>query len=285
MTTDTIELMMDDGGVMVMPYEPSTFQELIQLPQIYIVAFIVIFLFGIVIGSFLNVCILRIPRKESISKERSHCMSCGNQLKWYELIPLFSYLFLRGKCRKCKAHISLQYPIVEGLNGLLYVLVFFINGWSIDSLIYCLFASALIVLSVIDFRTFEIPVGINVFILLLGLIHTGLHLGDWVEYLVGLICVSLFLWILYQVSGGAWIGGGDVKLMAAAGLLLGWKYIILAFFLGCIIGSVIHLLRMKLSGKDHMLAMGPYLAAGCFIALMWGDRFLNWYLGTMHLQK
>lgn len=245
--------------------------------------YFVIFLFGIVIGSFLNVCILRIPLKESIAKDRSHCMSCGYQLKWYDLIPLFSYIFLRGKCRKCKAHISLQYPIVEGLNGLLYVLVFFINGWSIDSLIYCLVTSAFIVLSVIDFRTYEIPPGINLFILTMGLIHMVLHLGDWVEYLIGLICVSLALEILYLVSDGRWIGGGDVKLMATAGLLLGWKNILLAFFFGCIIGSVIHVIRMKLSGESHVLALGPYLAAGCFIAMMWGEPFLNWYLGSMHI--
>ena len=103
-----------------------------------IILYVVIFLFGIVIGSFLNVCILRIPLKESIAKDRSHCMSCGYQLAWFDLVPLFSYIFLRGRCRKCKTHISLQYPLVEGLNGVLYVLIFLVNGWSIDSVIYCL---------------------------------------------------------------------------------------------------------------------------------------------------
>lgn len=254
-----------------------------KLDEIILIAvfYLMVFLFGIVIGSFLNVCILRIPLKESVAKERSHCMSCGYQLKWYDLVPLFSYLFLRGKCRKCKAHISKQYPIVEGLNGIVYVLVFFINGWSIDSVIYCLFASALIVLSVIDIRTYEIPPGINIFILILGLIMTGLHLGDWVGHLIGLVCVSGFTWIIYQVSGGTAIGGGDVKLMGAAGLLLGWQNIILAFFIGCILGSVIHIARMKISKVDHVLAMGPYLAAGCFLAAMWGGQFINWYIGSM----
>lgn len=254
------------------------FSEIILYEVIF---YIMVFLFGIVIGSFLNVCILRIPIKESIAKDRSHCMSCGYQLKWYDLVPLFSYIFLRGKCRKCRAHISIQYPLVEALNGVLYVLVFFINGWSIDSMIYCLFTSALIVLSVIDFRTYEIPFGINLFILTLGLIHLVIHLGDWVNHLIGLVCVSGFLWILYQLSAGRAIGGGDIKLMAAAGLLLGWKMIILAFFLGCVLGSVIHIARMKISRESHVLAMGPYLAAGCFLALLWGVPFLNWYLGLM----
>jgi len=245
-----------------------------------IVVYAVIFLYGIVIGSFLNVCILRIPLKESIAKKRSHCMNCGYQLAWYDLVPLFSYIFLGGKCRKCKSHISLQYPLVEAVNGVLYVLIFLVNGWSIDSVIYCLLTSALIVLSVIDFRTYEIPFGINLFILALGLIHFVFHLGDWVIYGIGLVAVSGFLWILYQISKGTAIGGGDVKLMGAAGLLLGWKLAVVAFLLGCIIGSVIHLIRMKISGAEHRLAMGPYLSAGIFIAALWGEQFLNWYLGS-----
>ncbi len=244
------------------------------------VIYVVIFLYGIVIGSFLNVCILRIPLKENIAKERSHCMHCGYRLAWYDLIPLFSYIFLGGKCRKCKEHISLQYPLVEALNGVLYVLIFLVNGWSIDSVIYCLLTSALIVLSVIDFRTYEIPLGINLFILALGLIHLLFHLGDWVDYGIGLLVVSGFLAILYWLSKGAAIGGGDVKLMGAAGLLLGWKLAIVAFLSGCILGSVIHLIRMKVSGAENRLAMGPYLAAGILLAVLWGNEFLSWYLGS-----
>nr|MCR5655177.1 A24 family peptidase [Lachnospiraceae bacterium] len=189
------------------------------------------------------------------------------------------YLFLGGKCRKCKSHISLQYPLIEGLNGVLYVLIFLVNGWSIDSVIYCLLTSALIVLSVIDFRTYEIPIGINWFILALGLIHLVFHLGDWVTYGIGLIAVSGFIMILILATDGRAMGGGDMKLMAAAGLLLGWKLIILAFFLGCLFGSVIHVARMKISGQDHVLAFGPYLAAGIFVAMLWGNDILQWYLG------
>ena len=250
-----------------------------------IILYVVIFLFGIVIGSFLNVCILRIPLKESIAKDRSHCMSCGYQLAWYDLVPLFSYIFLGGRCRKCKTHISLQYPLVEGLNGVLYVLIFLVNGWSIDSVIYCLLTSALIVLSVIDFRTYEIPIGVNLFILALGLIHLIFHLGDWVTYGIGLVAVSGFLWIIYQVSQGTAIGGGDVKLMGAAGLLLGWQNAIVAFLLGCIVASVIHLIRMKVSNAEHRLAMGPYLSVGIFLAALWGSQFLNWYLSLFIISK
>lgn len=248
-----------------------------MLPTITILLYIIIFLFGIVIGSFLNVCIYRIPLKEDIVKERSHCMSCGYKLEWYDLVPLFSYLFLRGRCRKCKAKLSAQYPIIEAANGILYVLIVIVNGVNVESLLYCLLASALLTLSVIDFRTYEIPIGINIFILALGLIRVITDYSDWLAYLIGFLAVSVFLAVIYYVTKGRGIGGGDVKLMAVCGLVLGWKLIILAFFLGCILGAVIHVMRMKISGEDHVLAMGPYLSAGVFIAMLWGNQILEWY--------
>ena len=241
--------------------------------------YITIFLFGIVIGSFLNVCIFRIPNHETVVTERSHCMKCGYQLSWYDMVPVFSWLCLGGKCRKCKTPISPQYPIVEAVNGILYMVVFAVNGFSLESILYCLFVSALLVLSVIDWRTYEIPIGINIFILILGILHTALDYSNWLTYVVGFFSVSLFLFLLLWISKGRAIGGGDVKLMAVAGLLLGWKLAILAFFIGCIVGSVIHLLRMKLSGADKVLAMGPYLSVGLFIAALWGNAMIGWYLG------
>ncbi|MBR6329779.1 MAG: prepilin peptidase [Lachnospiraceae bacterium] len=243
--------------------------------------YLIIFLYGITIGSFLNVCIYRIPRHENIALTRSHCMTCGYQLSWYDLVPLFSWLALRGRCRKCKAPISKQYPIIETANGMLYVLTFAVHGLTLESAIYCLLFSALLTLSVIDFRTYEIPLGINVFILALGLVHLGLDHANWRLYVIGLLSVSIFLAILYYASGGRAIGGGDVKLMGAAGLLLGWKLIILAFFLGCIFGSVIHIARMKISKAEHVLAMGPYLSVGVFISALWGERLIGWYLSLM----
>ena len=221
------------------------------MDTILIFAEILIFLFGIVIGSFLNVCIYRIPKGEDIVKVNSHCMTCGYQLKWYDLIPIFSYIFLRGKCRKCKTKLSCQYPIVEAVNGFMYVLI------------------------LIDFRTYEIPFGINVFIFILACIHMLLDLARWKDYVIGFFAVSAFLYLLYLLSKGRAIGGGDIKLMAAAGMMLGWKAIIL---MGCILGSVIHLLRMKLTNEDHVLAMGPYLAAGILLAALWGDSLLQMYM-------
>lgn len=245
--------------------------------------YIIVFLYGIIIGSFLNVCIYRIPKKENIATTRSHCMSCGYQLKWYDLVPLFSYLVLRGRCRKCGSKISVQYPIIEALNGALYLLVFWRYGMSVDSLLYCLLFSALIVLSVIDFRTYEIPLGINIFILTLGLIHMVTDLSLWSSYVIGFFSVSVPLLLIYLVTKGRGIGGGDVKLMAVAGLLIGWKLNVLGFLLGCILGSVIHLCRMKLSGESHVLAMGPYLAMGIGLSVLWGEQMIAWYLSFIGL--
>lgn len=252
-----------------------------MLPTILI--YIIIFLYGIVIGSFLNVCIYRIPKNENIVTTRSHCMQCGYQLAWYDLVPLFSWLALGGKCRKCKTKISVQYPLIEGLNGIMYLIVFIRYGLSVDSLLYCLLFSALLTLSVIDFRTYEIPVGINYFILILGLVRVITDYHNWADYLIGFLCVSVFLYVIYLVTHGRGIGGGDVKLMAVCGLLLGWQLVILAFLLGCIIGSICHIIRMRISDADHVLAMGPYLSIGVMIAALWGNSMISWYLGYLGL--
>ena len=186
--------------------------------QYYILLYIISFLFGIVIGSFMNVCIYRLPLKENIATIGSHCMGCGHRLRWYDLVPLFSWLQLRGKCRYCKAEISVQYPLIEAMNGIGYVLIVIINGINIDSVLLCLFFSALTVLSVIDWRTYEIPIGVNITILVLGVLRCAIDYHNIVSHIIGLVCVSVFLLLLNLITGGRAMGGGDVKLMAAAGL-------------------------------------------------------------------
>jgi leader peptidase (prepilin peptidase)/N-methyltransferase len=248
-----------------------------------ILLYIIVFLYGIIIGSFLNVCIYRLPKKENIVTTRSHCMTCGYQLKWYDLVPLFSFVVLGGRCRKCKTKLSVQYPLIEGLNGVLYLIVFVRYGLSVDSLLYCLLFSALLALSVIDFRTYEIPVVFNYFILTLGLVRIATDYTHWQQYVIGFLSVSVVLAILYFASRGRAIGGGDVKLMAVCGLLLGWKLNVLAFFAGCILGSIIHVIRMKVTKEGHVLAMGPYLSLGVALSVLFGDYFLNWYLGLLGL--
>lgn len=246
-----------------------------------ILLYIIVFIYGLLIGSFLNVLIYRIPKKENIAVVRSHCMNCGYQLRWYDLVPLFSWLALGGRCRKCKERISIQYPLIEALNGVLYLLVFHCYGLSVDSLLYCLTFSALLALSVIDFRTFEIPVGFNYFILALGIVRVATDYTNWLNYVIGFFAVSLFLYLLILFSNGRAMGGGDMKLMATCGLLIGWKLIILAFLLGCILGSVIHIIRMKVSGEGRVLAMGPYLAMGVMLAVLFGNQWIGWYLGIL----
>ena len=157
------------------------------------IPYIIIFIFGITIGSFLNVCIYRIPLHESIVTAPSHCMTCGRRLKWYDLVPVFSWLFLGGKCRSCKTRISPQYPIIETLNGVLYVLICVVCGLNYRSLIICFMTSALVVLSVIDWRTYEIPFGINVFLFILGIAATALDPAHILSHLVGMVCVSGFM--------------------------------------------------------------------------------------------
>ncbi len=229
--------------------------------------------YGIVIGSFLNVCIYRIPNHESVVVSRSHCMSCGKQIKWYDLVPLVSFLVLRGKCRYCKAKLSWQYPAVEALNGMLYGIIF-----NITSILYCLATSALLALSIIDWRTYEIPPSFNIFIGILGIIRLILDLPHWYNYVIGFVSVSGFLLLIFLVTKGRGIGFGDVKLMAAAGLLLGWKLIILSLGLGCVLGSIIHITLMYVKDKDRVLAFGPYLSLGIFISMLYGEQIIEWYL-------
>ncbi len=261
--------------------------------------------YGLLVGSFLNVVIFRVPKEESVTKKRSHCMSCGYQLAWYDLIPVFSWLALKGKCRKCGAKISKQYPIIEALNAIIVVITFMVlqsknaykvfENFRLETLLIALMASALIALSVIDFRTYVIPPGINLFIVSLGLINIVYRIlryyiltdssvrrfadVDIALYIIGFFAVSVPLLIIYIISDGQAIGGGDIKLMAAAGLLIGWKEIILALFIGCLVGSVIHIARMKISKAEHILAMGPYLSVGIMFAALWGEPLINWYLG------
>ena len=244
----------------------------------YIFLYTIVFISGIIIGSFLNVCIYRIPKNEDIISDRSHCLGCGNVLKWYELLPILSFVLQKGHCRSCNATLSLQYPLVECLNGLVYVLVFFRYGLTITSFLYCLCISTLIVIAVIDWSTFEIPVGCNIFIGILAFVNLITDLDNWLNYLIGFITVSGFFLIIYLVTNGRGIGGGDIKLMAAAGLLLGWQNIILAMVIGAAVGSVIHLILMKLKGKGHVLAFGPYLSFGIFVSIIYGSEIINWYL-------
>lgn len=243
--------------------------------------YIIVFLYGITVGSFLNVCILRIPKGESVVTVPSHCPSCEKRLKWFELIPIFSFLFLGGRCTGCKSRISAQYPLIEAANGFLWVLALHLRGLGIDAALCAFLSSALLTLSVIDARTREIPPGTTITILVLGCIRTLLNLPNWTDHVIGFFAISGLLFLVLLVSSGRGMGGGDVKLMAVCGLFIGWQNIILAFLLACVLGSLIHLTLMALKKAGRVLALGPYLAAGVLIALYWGQSIIDWYLALI----
>ena len=240
-------------------------------------------LLGACVGSFCNVLIYRIPRGEEFVRTPSHCMTCGHQLSWYELVPVLSWLVQGGKCRGCGVKLSAQYPVVEAANGLMWLLtgILFRGDWLTVGL-YCGLFSLLLVASVIDWREFIIPNGINLAIFLLGLVRLATDLQNWLFYVVGMLAVSLVFLLLHILTGGNGLGMGDVKLVAAAGLLLGWPKMILAVLIGSVAGALIHSVRMK-RGAGRKLAFGPYLAAGIWFAALVGEPLIHAYLGLFGL--
>ena len=242
-----------------------------------------LFLLGACVGSFCNVLIYRIPKGEEFVRTPSHCMTCGHALKWYELIPVLSWLIQGGKCRACGVRLSAQYPLVEAANALMWLLtgILFRGQWLTVAL-YCVLFSMLLVLSVIDWREFIIPNGINLVIFLLGVVRLVTDLNNWLLYLVGMLSVGLVFLLLHVLTGGNGLGMGDVKLVAAAGLLLGWPKMLLAVLAGSLAGALIHSIRMR-RGAGRRLAFGPYLAAGIWFSALVGQPLIQAYLGLFGL--
>ncbi|WP_167955234.1 prepilin peptidase [Anaerosporobacter faecicola] len=169
-------------------------------------------------------------------------------------------------------------PLVEGLNGASYLLIVYQFGYRLDSLIYCLVATFLLMISVIDWYTFEIPFILNKSIFIAGVLNLVIDYPNRIHNVFGFFVISVLLYLIYWVSRGAAIGGGDIKLMASAGLVLGASKIVIAFFVACVIGSIIHILRMKITKENHVLALGPYLAIGIYTTMLWGEQIIQWYL-------
>lgn len=235
-------------------------------------------IYGIVIGSFLNVCILRIPMKESITFDRSHCPKCQYQLKWYDLVPVISYIALGGKCRQCKSKISIQYPLIELLNGAAYLGIYLLKGLQWDTVIMCLTFSTMLVIFMIDLRHKIIPNGLVICTLVIGIARVIIY-GDVLNHVIGFFAVSLFLILLAFITRKP-MGLGDIKLMAAAGLLLGWKEIILALMIGAIVGSIIGLalIVLKVIDRKAMIPFGPFLTTGIMVAMVFGEPIIQLYL-------
>lgn len=246
---------------------------------VYILRICMFFVSGCLIGAYGNLFIDFYLKK--INKDAFYCKICKKKYDWHGKLLVSPFLLLKGRCCSCGAKVNGRYSFMELMNGLLYIIVFMANGCNVQSILYCLMTSAFLVISIVDENTFEIPLPCNLFIGGIGIIMCVYDFNHIVDYLIGFIAVSGVLYLLYLLSGGALIGGGDVKLMAAAGLLLGWKKTTLAFFVACILGAVIHSIRMKVSKKEHMLAMGPYLCAALWICALWGDAMIAWYFGQL----
>ncbi len=258
--------------------------------------YILLFLIGLAVGSFLNVVIYRLHTGKSFLFNRSHCPKCKKILAWYDLIPLVSFALTKGKCRYCGERISWQYPLVEFFTGLLFVSVGYLvfEKFSCEQLLYCyivillycFFISCLIVIFVYDLKHFIIPdqivypaiVGALLFkIIPITRTKVLYNLGG------GGIAAGLaagFFLILILTSRGKWMGWGDVKMALFMGLLLGWPNILVALMLAFVTGGIIGLglILTKKKVFKSQLPFGPFLSAATLISIFWGDKLVNWYL-------
>lgn len=247
----------------------------------YTILYIFVFIIGSCFGSFLNVLIYRVPKGENFAKGRSHCPQCGKTLHFYDMIPVLSWFILKGKCRDCKCKISFRYPLVELIGGLVALACVWRFDFSIQAIIDFFSISILIAISFVDWDTMEIPNGFTLCLIVPGILSL-LFLDDvlWYERIIGFFAVSLPMLLISMIVAGAF-GGGDIKLMAVCGFLLGWKNILVAFFIGLLTGGIyaIFLLASKKSGAKEHFAFGPFLSLGIAIAMLWGSDLVQLYLG------
>ena len=245
--------------------------------------FVISLIFGLVVGSFLNVCIYRIPRNISIVKSFSFCPECKNTIKPWHNIPVLSYIFLKGKCASCGSKISLRYPTVELLNGILYGIAYLHFGLTLILPFILLFISALIVISFIDLDFQIIPDIISIPLIICGLVISLLpHSLDGLvsnikDSFLGILVGGGSLFIVALLSRGG-MGGGDIKLNAGIGALLGWQNALLTVFIGSLIGSIVGIIILKKTG-NRKIPFGPFLSFGALVSLFWGKDILRIYLG------
>lgn len=244
------------------------------------------FVFGATIGSFLNVCIYRIPAGKSIVSPPSSCPQCGQQIRWFQNVPILSYLLLLGKCAYCSVRISLRYPAIEALTGGLFVLVLYSFGFSWVTPIYWIFVAALVVITFIDLDHQIIPDVISLPGIVVGFLCS--FFVPWVGWQNSLLGILLGGGLLMLIAYGyeffakrEGMGGGDIKLLAMLGAFLGWKAIFPIVFLASFAGTLIGVPLMLLQKRDGKLALpfGPFLALAAIIYLLYGPQLLTWYLG------
>jgi leader peptidase (prepilin peptidase)/N-methyltransferase len=255
-----------------------------------IIFYLIVFLFGLSVGSFLNCVIYRLEKKKSFLKGRSFCPHCKHILNWQDLIPLFSFLFLKGKCRYCQKKISPQYPLVELATGLLFVLtthysLLTINYQSLLFTIYRLLPVCfLIVIFVYDLKHYIIPNKVIYPAIIIALIF-NFQFSIFNYSILSALGAALFFLLIVLVSRGKWMGLGDVKLALFIGLFLGYPDILVALFLSFLIGAIIGVGLIS-AGKKTLrseVPFGPFLVIGTFISMFWGESLINWYLNLFKI--
>ncbi|MBR3025350.1 MAG: prepilin peptidase [Oscillospiraceae bacterium] len=264
----------------------------------YFIAYIIISFFGLCIGSFLNVCIYRLPLEDpaerSLVKRSSHCPKCGAKIRFYDNVPVFSWLILKGKCRNCKEPISKRYPLVESLNWFLYMLALtFIDvmNYPVHAILIALFFSVLIVIGFIDYDTMEIypsQLGLIVILAVLDVIFG--HTITIPQRIIGALAISVPFFIIGEVSRifikkkyGEDFRGielGDTFLMLVSGLLIGPKCICASALIGIFTAAIVGIIA-KAKGKESKLAFGPYLAIGLVFGSLFGNQMIDWYLNML----
>ncbi|MBX3329048.1 MAG: prepilin peptidase [Nitrospira sp.] len=245
-------------------------------------------LFGALIGSFLNVCIYRLPRQESIAWPGSHCPKCSHPIAWYDNIPILSYLALAGRCRHCAVRIPFRYPLVEILNAAGYVSLLWFFGPSWMTVAYGLLYSALLVVAGTDLSHKIIPNAVTFPGIMLGLVcaTTILPLG-FLNSLLGILVGGGILWLLAWASpylfGKEGMGGGDIKLLAMIGAFLGWKPALMTIMVGSFLGSLVgvSLIATQVIKREDYIPFGPFLVCGALVALFFGQSILDWYQGIL----
>jgi leader peptidase (prepilin peptidase)/N-methyltransferase len=249
-----------------------------------VIVLVYIFVVALCIGSFLNVCIYRIPKEESIANPPSHCGSCGTTLKAIDLIPVFSYLSLRGRCRYCKQKISIRYPLVELTTALLVTAVYLQYGLSFDFLKYSILVVMLILIGMIDFDTTDIYFKTTFTGSILGIAFLlyGYYLGFGVkQFILGAAVGGAAIAAVILLTKG--MGWGDAEICFMSGLFLGFKLTLFMLFISIVLGGFIGLMLIvfKIKSRKDYIPFGPFIALGAIFTVFFGDKVIQWYLLTM----
>lgn len=249
-----------------------------------ITTYFFVLLFGLIIGSFLNVCIYRIPREESIAFPPSHCTNCGNKIKEYDLIPIISYLFLKGKCRYCKEKISIRYPLIELITGVLFLALYIEYGLDFNFVKYAVLICFLIVIGMIDFDTTDVYLKTTASGIIIGIIFiiiTYFMHNNVLTFLYGgLLGGGIIAAIILLTHGMGW---GDAEICLLCGLYFGFKLSVVLMFFSFVFGGLIGILLIvlkKKSRKDY-IPFGPFIAFAGIFTSIFGEKILSWYLGIL----